>query len=461
MKTPETPLAFAGGAAGAVAPFLLFLAGVAWLALSGAPDERGFWPVLVAALGVGLLLARDRAAYVDAVVRGMSRPIVALMILAWLLAGMLAALLAASGLLDSLLAGGRALGLQGGAFVAVAFLVASLLSTATGTSLGTLILAVPLLYPLAAPLAASPAWLLGAVLAGATFGDNLSPVSDTTIASAATQGASMGAVVRSRLRYALPAAAGALVLYALFGGGTATAAISTETATASWQGAAMVAVPVLVIGLLLRGANLVAALLGGAAAAAGLGLVLGNFEVADLMHIDRDAYLAKGLLLDGLQRGIGISVFTLLLMGLTGGLEASGLVDRAVAATSRWATSPRRAELWIFGATSLAVLLTTHSVVAMLAVGSFASAIGERQGISRPRRANLLDVTVCTYPFLLPYFIPTILASSLSRAGAEMSLPQVPPWQVGLLNLHSWGLLLVMLFAIGTGWGRREGEANG
>ena len=49
---------FRGGAAGAVAPFLLFVAGVAWLGLSGAPDERGFWPVLLAALTLAMLLAR-------------------------------------------------------------------------------------------------------------------------------------------------------------------------------------------------------------------------------------------------------------------------------------------------------------------------------------------------------------------------------------------------------------------
>ena len=460
MREPEAPepprLVFAGGMVGALTPFLVFLAGVAWLALSGAPDERGFWPVLVAALGVGLLLARDRPAYADAVVRGMSRPIVALMILAWLLAGILAALLSASGLLGSLVAGARALGLEGGGFVGASFFIACVLSTATGTSLGTLILAVPLLFPLAASLQASPAWLLGALLAGATFGDNLSPVSDTTIASAATQGAEMGAVVRSRLRYALPAAAASLLIYVLAGGG---ASASTQTAgpAATWQGAAIAIVPILVIAMLLRGAHLLSALLGGAALAAALGVAIGAFSPSDLIQIDREAYLAKGLLLDGLQRGVGVSIFTLLLMGLTGGLEASGLLDRSVASTQRWATTPRRAELWIFAATSVAVLLTTHSVVAMLAVGAFASQLGERHGISRPRRANVLDVTVCTYPFLLPYFIPTILASSLSQAGLAQGLPRVPPWQAGLLNLHSWGLLVMLLIAILTGWGRREG----
>ncbi len=64
MTTPA--LDFRGGAAGALAPFLLFLAGVGWLGLSGAPDETGFWPVLLAALTLGLLLARDKRAYSEA-----------------------------------------------------------------------------------------------------------------------------------------------------------------------------------------------------------------------------------------------------------------------------------------------------------------------------------------------------------------------------------------------------------
>ena len=63
---PPPPLQMRAGLAGALAPLALFLTGVAWLALSGAPDERGFWPVLLAALTLGLLLARDRQRYAEA-----------------------------------------------------------------------------------------------------------------------------------------------------------------------------------------------------------------------------------------------------------------------------------------------------------------------------------------------------------------------------------------------------------
>ncbi len=93
---------FYGGTAGALFPFAVFLGGVGWLGLSGAPDETGFWPVLLAALMAGLLLARQKSEYSEVLLRGMSQPIVMLMVMAWILAGVVGVLLAESGLVVAL-----------------------------------------------------------------------------------------------------------------------------------------------------------------------------------------------------------------------------------------------------------------------------------------------------------------------------------------------------------------------
>jgi len=453
------PLEFRGGSVGALLPLVAFLAGVGTLGLAGAPDERGFWPVLLGCLAMGLLLARDSTAYAEAVLRGMSRPIVMLMILAWLLAGVLGALIQQSGFVDSLVGVAARAGVSGGGFVVTSFLIAAAVSTSTGTSLGTLIICVPLLYPASGSLGADPVWLIGAILAGATFGDNISPVSDTTVASATTQEADIGGVVRSRLRYALPAAAAAAVVYALVG-----AHVSQGVAGAGERGAApsllplvMMAPPALTIACLLRRAHLVTSLMFGILSALVIGLLAGLFSPADLLHLDRESFVATGIVLEGMERGVGISVFTLLLMGLVGGLEATGLMDRFLERAERGARTPARAEWSIFGAISAAVMLTTHSVVAILAVGPLARDIGPEHGISRYRRANILDVSVCTYPFLLPFFIPTILAASLTASGAEAGVPRVSALDAGLANLHSWGLLIVLLMALATGRGRSAG----
>ena len=469
MNQPDRtslPLTFHGGWIGALLPFVLFLTGVSWLGLSGAPDETGFWPVLLVALGLGLSLATDRSRYAEAIVDGMGHRVVMLLILAWMLAGVLGVLLRESGLIQAMIGVATVAGVHGGGYVVATFLVCSLFSTATGTSLGTILVCGPLLYPASAALGGDPAFAIGAILAGATFGDNVSPISDTTIASATTQDADLGGVVRSRMRYALPAGAVAIAVFALMGGADAGGVVAESNprepgggldaaADAGLSAAAsdpigllMLAVPVLVLVLLLRRRHLVEGLFAGIGAAVVLGLVTGRFVVTDLIAIDADNIIATGLLLDGMRRAVGVSIFTLLLMGLVGGLEASGLLERLIGWVERRARGRASAEWWIFGSISAATLLTTHSAVAILTVGSLAKQVGEGAGIDGYRRANILDVTVCTYPFLLPFFIPTILAASMTAGFADV--PRISPWSAGIHNVHSWALLAVLIASIGA-----------
>jgi len=444
-------LRFHGGVSGALAPFAVFLVGVGWLGLSGAPDERGFWPVLLAACLVGIVLAQDRHAYAESYLAGMSQKIVATMVVAWLLAGVLGSLLGASELVPALTSLVARAGVDGGGYVVAAFLVCCLVSTGTGTSLGTILIAGPLLYPAGAALGASPAMLIWAILGGATFGDNISPVSDTTIASATSQGAAMGEVVKSRLAYALPAALIAVVGYAVFGGGAVGAGSDDLPESASPLPLLMLLAPAVSIGLLLSRRHLVEGLLGGCVCALVVGLAAGLFEPAELMFIDRESHLARGLILTGMERAVGVSIFTLLLMGLVAPIQASGLLDRWLASTSKGDRTRRGAELTIFGAVSAACILTTHSAVAILATGQVARELGEAHDIARTRSANLLDVTVCTYPFLLPFFIPTILASTTTLTGGEAGMPHVTAFAAGLHNFHSWGLLGVLVLSMVVG----------
>jgi len=447
-------LTFRGGLPGALAPFVLFLAGVSWLGLSGAPDERGFWPVLVAALTLSLLLARDRHAASETMLRGMSQPIVSLMVMAWILAGTLGAVLAGSGLVTALASAAARAHLTGAAFTVVAFLICCLMSMSTGTSLGTILVAGPVLYPAGGGAGADPAMLAGAILAGATFGDSLSPISDTTIASATTQEADLGGTVRSRLKYAIPAALLAVIGYAASGG-----SVTRETVTrpeGHLAGLVMLAVPLFVIFLLLQKRHLLEGLLFGLLAAVVLALATGLVTPSRLLHIDPERFGARGLLVEGMERGLGVAVFTILLMGLVATLEASGILARVVAAAERKMTGARSAEAWIVAALSAAVILTTHSVVAILTVGGFAREAGRRFGVGAYRRANLLDLTACTWPFLLPFFIPTILAASITGSGADFGMPRVSAVEVGLANGYSWGLVVMLVLALGLGYGRER-----
>ena len=446
---------FYGGMAGALAPFVLFVGGVVSLGLAGAPDERGFWPVLVAALSLGLLLARNRTAYCDAVITGMSRDIVMIMVMSWLLASVLGVLLSTTGFIEALTWAAARIGLGPVGFVAATFVACVGVSTATGTSFGTILIAGPLLYPAGVLLGADPATTIGAVLGGAVFGDSISPISDTTIASAFSQGADIAGTVRSRVKYVVPAAALSLCVYVASGAANTASTAAASTIGARPEGLVMLAVPTVVIALLLAGRHLLHGLLVGLMVGVLVGLAAGVLPLERVLSLDRENFVARSFIIDGIMRGLGISVFTIFLLGLVSALEASGIVERVVQLTGRRIATPRAAEGWIVGVTTLVALLTTHSVVAILTVGEFSARTGARFGIHAYRRANLLDVTVCTFPFLLPYFIPVILAASVTGGAADRGVPSVSPLITGLHNFQSWALLLVLLTAVATGFGRR------
>ncbi|MFM8781313.1 MAG: Na+/H+ antiporter NhaC family protein, partial [Gemmatimonadota bacterium] len=453
MTSPSRPLPFRFGLLGAIAPLFVFVAGVTALAAAGAPDERGFWPVLVGALLASRLLARDGARWSEAVLEGIGQPIVAVMVLAWLLAGLLGAILAAGGLVDGVAWGAATLGAGPVFIVGVAFVGCALLATATGTSFGTLLVAGPVLYGAGATIGAAPAVLLGAILAGATWGDSISPISDTSIASAGSQATDVAGTVRSRLQYVIPAGAVALgaslALAAL--AARAEPATSAVVAGARPDGLLLLVVPALVIGLLARGRPLLDGLLVGVIVALAVALVATLVAPATLLRVEPGAFGATGVLIDGLQRGVGVSVFTILLMGLIGPLQASGALDHLLAAVTNGSPTPRRTEGVIVGIVSAAVFLTTHSIVAILAVGPMVRRLGEAGGIAAYRRANLLDLAVCVWPFLLPWFLPTILAASVT--GGDPALPRVSPLAAGLHNTYAWALLVTVGVAVATGYG--------
>ena len=453
-RTPQ--LVYRGGLPGALFPFLVFVVGVVVLALSGAPDERGFWPILLLGLLVGLLMSRDRKAFCETAIEGMAKPILIIMILAWMLASVVGVMMRETGFIQALIWIAGQFNLSAAAFVAATFLICCVVSTSTGTSFGTILICGPILYPAGAVLGADLPSLIGAVLGGATFGDNISPISDTTIASSVSQQADIGGVVRSRIKYSVPAGLIALLFFYLnaeIQGGNPISGVAELEGNPS--GLPMILVPITIIYLLLRGRHLLEGLLLGLAIGVLLGVTAGLLPWERLLALDRDNFTATSFIIDGINRSLGICIFTVFLMGLVATTEASGILKRLVDFSARHTKSSRTAEVWISGVVIGTVMLTTHGVVAILTAADFAKETGERYRIHRYRRANLLDVTASTVPFIFPYFIPVILATSTTATGDQLGIPPLNPLTVGMHNFYSWALLGVLIFALATGYGRR------
>ena len=453
----EQVVEYYGGAPGALLPPVIFITGVITLSILGAPDERGFWPILILALCVGLLLAKDKDAFSESLLAGMSQPVVMIMITAWMLASTIGVLMGLTGFVEALSWLANQLSLGHTTFVVVVFFVCVLVSVSTGSSFGTILICGPLLFPAGGLLGIHLPTLAGAIIGGATFGDCIAPVSDTTIASAISQDADIGGTVRTRLKYVIPAAALALLMYV-----GSTMARSGELLQLPPQMQAnpfalvMVVVPIVIIYLLLKKKHLFQGLFIGLIVGVITALSCGLLAPEKLLALDLEHYRATSFIIDGINRAVGISFFTILLMGLVSSVKASGLLQKLADFSSNKIESMRQAETWIAGSVFLTVLVTAHSVVAMLTASEFVRQAGEQMKINKYRRANLMGLVVSTFPFILPYFIPVILMANATQSGGEFNIPAVSPLEVGLHNFFSWALVAVTLFAIVSGYGRNS-----
>src|SRR6056297_3093912 len=210
---------FYGGPAASTIPIALF---VAWAifqsGLMRIGDTTGLVAGMLASLIVGMFFAKgDWKTYANTIFEGMTQRVAATAIVAWLWAGMFADTIQAGEFVSGLVWAADALSVGATLFPAITFILAGLLATGIGTGYGTTIAFTGLFSPAGLLVGANPVLLFGAILSGAVFGDNLAPVSDTTIVSAVTQNSDIGGVVASRFKYAIVAAVLAFVGYLVAG----------------------------------------------------------------------------------------------------------------------------------------------------------------------------------------------------------------------------------------------------
>jgi len=460
-ESTSKPISFYGGIMGALFPFIVFVTGVIIVALSGAPDEKGFWPILILSLALGLFLSKDKNAFSETVIEGMSQKIVMIMITAWLLASIIGVLMTVTGFVEALtwIIGKMQMG--GVGFIITTFVICSIVSLSTGSSFATILICGPILYPAGGLAGAHLATLVGAIIGGATFGDFIAPISDTTIASALSQKAKIGETVRSRIKYIVPASILALIAFFISGTINASPAeYSNIELSGDPKGLPMLIVPIVIITLFLKGKHLIYGLLTGLVVGVIIGLSFGLLPVDKIFALDLENISATSFIIDGINRAVGISFFTILLMGLVATLKSSGVIQKLVDFASERSKTKKQAEGWISGTVGAAVLLTTHSIVAILMVSEFANKTGEKSNINPIRRANILSLTTCVFPFLLPYFIPTILVANTTASGQEYGIPSVAPLQAGMYNFVAWALLLILILVIFFSYGRKTDRSS-
>ena len=418
----------------ALTPLLLFLALFfgAGLYYTAQGEAMGFYqlraPVaILPALALGVWLARRRGVPAQqTLLQGMGDGNVMLMCLIFLLAGAFATVSKTIGAVDAVVALGLG-ALPAGLILPGLFLVAAFVSLSIGTSMGTLAAVVPIALGVADAAGLDRVLVTSAVLGGAMFGDNLSIISDTTIAATRSQGAEMRDKFRENFRIALPAAIATIVLLATLGDA---APVEAPDAASPW----LVLPYVVVLGLALAGLDVVLVL--------GIGLVVSGvfgFVLAqeyDMVSFAGDIYL-------GFESMVEITLLSILIGGLAALIKATGglaWLAQVIAKFARGHTGRRSGELSIAALAAGSDALTANNTVAILVTGSLAKDIAQRHGISPRRAASVLDIFACVVQGVLPYGAQILLAASLAAVSPLALAGSV--YYCWLLALSAIGFML-------------------
>lgn len=387
----------------ALVPFFIFLVFYFGLSVWAGDFYRVPMPTaFLTASAAALLLDRKRklAEKVEIYARGMGNPDIMIMCLIFILAGAFAASAKAMGAVDSAVSIARYL-IPGKLLVAGIFIVSCFISLAIGSGCGTIAALTPIAAGLINASGVSPAIMIGAVIGGAMFGDNMSMISDTTIAATRTQQVPMHDKFFTNLRMILPAALATVLIY-VFSGHPGT---FHSVPAPGWKDILTVLPYVLVLVCALAGMNVMALLFCGTILTSAIGILSGSFNF----------WKALGTIGEGT---LGMSE-TLIVAILAGGLlrmiRHNGGIDYLMLKIEKRIHSARGCEFGVFLLTSLINLFTANNTVAIVIAGPVAREFSLKYGCSPKRIASILDTASCAVQGLIPYGAQVLIAVGVAK----------------------------------------------
>ena len=300
------------------------------------------------------------------------------------------------------------------------FLASCFISMAIGTSVGTIVALVPVAAGIADQTGTATAFMTAIVAGGAFFGDNLSFISDTTIAATRTQECSMKDKFKVNVAIAAPAAIIVTAIYVLIGSGTE---FDGQPESIDW----LKLVPyIMVIWLALAGMNVVSVLAIGIAANAVIGFSCGDFGWTGWL-----VSMGKGI------GGMGeLIIVTMLAGGMLEMIRVNGGIDFIVSSLTRKIKGKRGAELCIAALVSLANICTANNTIAIITTGRIARDITRKYRLDNRKSASILDTFSCLIQGIIPYGAQMLMAAGLAGVSALSIIKYLYyPYALGLLAL--------------------------
>jgi len=388
-----------------LAVFLVIFIGTGtWLTLSG--TKMAFYQVsatvaILPAIVLAVMMAREKATEsIGAFIEGAGDGSIVTMCMIYLLAGAFAKVAGSVGGVESTVNFGLSI-IPASMVLPGLFVIGAFISTAMGTSMGTIAAVAPIAVGVAAKTDISMALLVGAVAGGAMFGDNLSMISDTTIAATRTQGCNMQDKFKMNFGIALPAAILSILIFAFLG--------ASGSVHHSGEYQIVKILPYLgVLGLALAGINVFIVLMTGIVLAGGVGLVMNDGYT--MLKLSKDIYGG----FTGMQE---IMVLSLMIGGLGALIKRGGGITSIlnfIERVTKGSRSQKAGELSIAALVSLVNCCTANNTVAIIVTGGVAKEIAQKNGLDPRRSASLLDIFSCVIQGLVPYGAQILLAGSIA-----------------------------------------------
>ncbi len=307
------------------------------------------------------------------------------------------------------------------------FLIASFLSIASGTSVGTIVALGPIAVGLANAGGVDVNIVGAALLGGAMFGDNLSIISDTTIAATQMLGVEMKAKFKTNFRFVLPAAIIAFLLYVYAGVSSKEITEATEPLDSS---SILLIIPYLaVIVLAFLGLDVFLVLLLGIILSGIFGFIYQDFT---FLEFGKKVY-------EGFTSMTEIFLLSLLTGGLAALVEKAGGIEALLQSIKKWISGPKSALLGIGAFVGLTDVATANNTISIVITGNVAKKITDEYGIKPRATASILDTFSCVVQGLIPYGAQILILTSYSKNAIQY--PE--------LIKNSFYLILLFIAALG------------
>ncbi|EOR27992.1 Na+/H+ antiporter [Clostridium sartagoforme AAU1] len=335
---------------------------------------------------------------VDIFCRGAGNTNILLMVIIFILAGAFAKVAKDMGAVDSTVNLGLSL-LPSSLLIPGIFIIGCFISLSIGTSMGTIVALVPIAVGIADKTGIATALATGAVVSGAMFGDNLSIISDTTIAATRTQGCEMKDKFKMNFIIVLPAAIITAVILMLL-----TKSATVVNLEALEFNLFKILPYIIVIVTSLIGVNVIIVLLLGILSSGIIGFILGSFNLIGLFNS-----ISSGIL--GMSELIIISI---LIAGTIELINFNGGIDFIINKGLKNFKTKRGAEYGIATLVSLVDICTANNTVAIVTVGPIAKDISNEFDLEPKRVAGIMDMFACVFQGVIPYGAQLISAAGLA-----------------------------------------------